>query len=105
AGGPVVRLRARLAPRIGRRAGRSRRGVRRPRRHRRGRRRLVTPVRRLPAVALVALLAVLPIEAWWRVVRPPVVVRMAADGLERVVWSGTVVPDGRLAVRVDYVFE
>ncbi len=62
----------------------------------------MNPVRRLPAVALVALLAILPVQAWWRVARPPVVVRMQSDGLRGIVWSATVVADGRLAVSIAY---
>jgi uncharacterized protein (TIGR04222 family) len=62
----------------------------------------VNPVRRFPAVALVALLAILPVQAWFRVARPPVVVHMQSEGLRGIVWSATVVPDGRLAVSVAY---
>jgi uncharacterized protein (TIGR04222 family) len=64
----------------------------------------VSPIRRLPAVVLLIALAVLPVQAWWRVARPEVVLSNGTPGLRDLTWVARVAPDGRVAVRLTYDF-
>ncbi len=64
----------------------------------------MSPIRRLPAIVLLVVLAVLPLQAWWRVARPEVVVGSGTAGLHDLVWVASVTPDGRLVVRLTYDF-
>src|SRR5262249_7773493 len=79
-------------------------GLRRPRRHDRGRRHGMSPIRRVPAAVLLVVLAILPLQAWWRVAQPEVVVRRGTAGLHDLQWVAAVAPDGRHAVRLTYDF-
>lgn len=62
----------------------------------------MSAVRRLPAVVLVVVLALLPIQAWLRAGRPEVTYWNGLEGLEGIAWSATVSADGELSVRVEY---
>jgi uncharacterized protein (TIGR04222 family) len=64
----------------------------------------MSPIRRLPAVVLLVVLAVLPLQAWWRVAQPEVVVGRGTAGLYDLQWVATLAPNGRLAVRLTYDF-
>jgi uncharacterized protein (TIGR04222 family) len=64
----------------------------------------MNPLRRLPAVILLVVLAVLPIQAWLDVREPQVTVSQSAAGLRDLTWVGAVQPDGRLVVRITYDF-
>jgi hypothetical protein len=64
----------------------------------------MTIARRLPAVIVLVVLAILPIEAWSLVSRPPMVLRQPASGLDHITWAGTLRADGRLATATTYHF-
>lgn len=61
-----------------------------------------TVLRRGPAVVLVVVLALLPVQAWTKAGDNTMVLRSPAGGLSSVTWTGSVAPDGRLAVRIAY---
>lgn len=61
-------------------------------------------VHRLPAVAVVLVLALLPLQAWMRAVSPDVRYGHPLDGLEGITWAATVSPDGELSVTIVYDF-
>ena len=68
----------------------------------------MSPVRgihRLPAIVLLLVLAVLPLQAWIRASRPDVRFFQPVDGLAGITLAATVAPDGRLSVRIDYEFD
>ena len=57
-------------------------------------------VTRIPAVVLLIVLAVLPLQAWLRAGRADVRISNPLDGLRSVSWAANVSPDGRLAVSI-----
>ena len=61
-------------------------------------------VHRLPAIVLVVVLGLLPIQAWLRASRPDVRYSQPLDGLDHITWAGTVSPDGQLSVTIVYDF-
>lgn len=63
---------------------------------------MLSPVRRLPALVLLVVLALLPIQAWVGSRSERLVVRPEADGMRSATWVATVAADGRLAVRIAY---
>jgi uncharacterized protein (TIGR04222 family) len=62
----------------------------------------MSSIRRAPAIVLLVVLAVLPLQSWLRVARPEVVVRHETAGLHDLRWVATVAPDGRVIVRLTY---
>jgi hypothetical protein len=64
----------------------------------------VRAIHRLPAVVLVLVLALLPLQAWLSATRPDVRYWQPLEGLDGITWAGTVSPDGRLAVTIVYDF-
>ncbi len=63
---------------------------------------MTTTIRRLPAVVLLVVLALLPLQAWVGARTERLVVRPEADGLRSATWVASVAPDGRLSVRITY---
>ncbi len=61
-------------------------------------------VSRLPAVALLVVLGLLPLQAWLRAGRPDVRYSRPLDGLVSVTWAGTVSADGQVSVTIVYDF-
>lgn len=61
--------------------------------------------RRLPGLALVALLAVLTMRSWLESGPLPLVLHSPAAGMSGIAWSATVAGDGRLAVQIVYDFD
>jgi len=61
-------------------------------------------VRRVPAVVLLIVLALLPLQAWLQAGRPDVRYSQPLDGLAGITWSATVSPEGRLSVSIVYDF-
>src|SRR5690606_18332466 len=107
----LVRLRVGLEP-VGRRRPRVvGHRLRRPRRHGHRRRPRMNAdvdfdgrraVRWVPVVVMLAVLALLPLEAWLRAVRPEVTVRNASPDMMSITWAGRVTPEGALLVAVTY---
>jgi hypothetical protein len=62
------------------------------------------PIRRIPAVVLFVVLAMLPLQAWRGIGGDEVVVRDGADGLRGVTWVAAISPAGRASIRVTYDF-
>jgi hypothetical protein len=62
----------------------------------------VTVVRRLPAVVLIAVLALLPLQAWLQASRPDVRYSRPLADLDGISWAATVSQDGHLAVTIVY---
>jgi hypothetical protein len=60
------------------------------------------PVRRIPAVVLFVVLALLPLQAWRAISGDEVVVRDATDGLRGVSWVAAISTAGRASVRITY---
>ncbi|MET0910366.1 MAG: hypothetical protein ABWZ99_12935, partial [Ilumatobacteraceae bacterium] len=61
-------------------------------------------IHRLPAVVLVLVLALLPLQAWMRAARPDVRYYQPLAGLDNIVWAATVANDGQVAVTIAYDF-
>ncbi len=61
-------------------------------------------IHRLPAVVLVLVLGLLPLQAWLRASRPDVRYSRPLEGLESITWAGTVSQDGQLSVAIVYNF-
>lgn len=59
---------------------------------------------RLPAVVLVLVLGLLPLQAWLRARQPDVRYHLPLAGLVSITWAGTVSSDGQLAVTIVYDF-
>ena len=59
---------------------------------------------RIPAIVLLVVLGLLPLQAWLRAGRPDVRYSLPLDGLEGVTWAGVVSPDGQLSVTIVYDF-
>ncbi len=57
---------------------------------------------RIPAIVLVLVLGLLPLQAWLRAGRPDVRFFQPLDALEGITWTGTVSPDGQLSVTIVY---
>jgi Predicted membrane protein (DUF2207) len=64
----------------------------------------VNAIRRLPAVILVLVLGLLPLQAWLRAGRPDVRYSQPLAGLDGITWTGTVSQDGQLSVTIVYDF-
>ena len=62
------------------------------------------PIRRLPALILLVVLALLPLQAWLRLGGDEVLARSSTDGLRDVRWVGAVREDGVVSVRITYDF-
>lgn len=62
----------------------------------------MTVVRRLPAVVIVAVLALLPLQAWLQASRPDVRYSRPIGELDGITWAATVSQDGQLAVTIVY---
>ena len=61
-------------------------------------------IHRLPAVILVVVLGLLPLQAWLRASRPDVRYHQPLAGLDDITWAATVSPDGQLSVTIVYDF-
>lgn len=61
-------------------------------------------IHRLPAIVLVAVLGLLPIQAWLQATRPDVRYIQPREGLDNITWAATVSPDGQLSVTIVYDF-
>lgn len=61
-------------------------------------------VARVPALVLVLVLAILPLQAWLSAGRSDVRIDRPLDGLRSVVWAGTLRADGVIAVTLTYRF-
>lgn len=62
-------------------------------------------VRWFPGLALLVLLALLPVEALYRAARPDVLLTNPSSGITDVTWAATVGPDGDIAVDLTYAVE
>lgn len=62
----------------------------------------MNPIRRVPAILLLVVLALLPVQALLDIGAQRVVIDDASRGLDAVVWTATIAPTGRIAVRIDY---
>lgn len=65
---------------------------------------LRTLLRHRAAVLLIVILGLLPVRAFTERDADTVDFGKPADGLESITWTGTVASDGRLSIRIDYVF-
>ena len=63
---------------------------------------MTNPLRRLPAVVLLVVLGLLPLQAWLGLGSEQLVLHNDIDGLRSITWTGRVAADGRLAVRIAY---
>ncbi len=61
-------------------------------------------IRLVPAVVLVVVLGLLPLQAWVRASRPDVRYSQPLPGLDSITWAGRVSPNGQLSVTIVYDF-